>query len=78
MLPDGSGYEVGRGKADLAETVTLPETFQGLPVKKIADYGFTANTWKRDPLVDFSCNKITTKLILPSALEESAPRGSHV
>lgn len=79
LLSDGSGYEVSQGilgkNPAAAVTLTIPETFQGLPVKRIADYGFTSDYYKRDPVSEEYCNNITTNVVLPSTLEEIGIEG---
>lgn len=79
LLSDGSGYEVSQGilgkNPAAAVTLTIPETFQGLPVKRIADYGFTIDSYKRNPVSEEYCNNITTNVVLPSTLEEIGIEG---
>ncbi len=40
LLADGSGYEFTQGKADFVENLVIPDTFKGLPVKRIAEFAF--------------------------------------
>ncbi len=65
LLKDDSGYEVARGKADLTGTIVIPDYYEGLPVKRIAEYGFCIRI-----IIDIKVNTFTTGLHLPSTLEE--------
>lgn len=82
LLEDGSGYELYRGKADYAEYDTLvgelvlPDLYNDLPVKKIADKTFIyiitssngTSSWP-DPHTEKQCNIVTTGIKLPAYLE---------
>ena len=82
LLPDGSGYQVSRGRADLRGRVVIPDSYKGLPVKKIAYRAFDESTLViTDPetgeeygKTDFEtgafCNIVTTEFRLPDGLEE--------
>ena len=61
LLEDDSGYEIALGRADCLEVLEIPETFRGLPVKKVADEGFAPPFGKY--------NYATKVLKLPSCLE---------
>ncbi len=66
LLADGSGYEVSRGKADLTGRVVIPDEYNGLPVKKIADGAFDLRVLNNPD----KRNDKTTEFILPHTLEE--------
>jgi len=69
LLADGSGYELSKGKWIEQETLTIPSSFQGLPVKRIADRAFTpvvSGDWRSG----YSYNLTIKELILPDTLEE--------
>ncbi len=68
LLSDGSGYEVGRGNANLTGTVAIPAYFNGLPVKKIADGFFYFGAG--DPSTGSLCNVLTTEIKLPDTVTE--------
>lgn len=71
LLADGSGYEVSRGKADLNGTVVFPDEYNGLPVKRIADFAFCfQGLGEFDLDKGIGCNTKTTGFILPETLEE--------
>ncbi len=72
LLPDGSGYEVGRGEVDLKGKVTIPAYFKGLPVKKIADEAFMYHVGQQNPNPHTGayCNIVTTAIELPDTLTE--------
>ena len=73
-----NGYEVSIGNAVLQEEVVIPDYFQGFPVKKIANKGFTVaffrteygitspNTYWYD---EIGCNTVVKFLQLPQYLE---------
>ena len=67
LLKDGSGYAVGKGFANLTGTVVIPEFYNGLPVKEIAEYGFFDPVWTGPN--GCSVNRQTTGLYLPKTLE---------
>ena len=88
LLPDGSGYEFARGKVDIFDAtkapkvIVVPESYCGLPVKGIKDYGFAPfrrsdSTWDDgsngvhpNPFKENGAgNHVTTTIILPSTLE---------
>lgn len=90
LLEDGSGYAVTRGKLDydvpsmLPETIVIPESYGGLPVKEIRDHGFATfipgkiingmfvegSGYLPKPFEENPRgNIITKKVILPSTLE---------
>ncbi len=66
LLEDGSGYEVTRlyesPNVGLEGVVVIPDTYQGLPVTRIADHAFQ----KYSPYIP---NTVTTEFILPSGLK---------
>lgn len=65
LLEDKSGYELSCGKANLKGNIVIPDTFEGLPVKRIADKAF-------DPQVGTAglvFNRVTTGIVLPKGLE---------
>ena len=72
LLADGSGYEVSRGKANLKGKIIIPDTYNGLPVKKISEMAFQIG--KRpmpSPEYEYmDCNLETTGVRLPKYLEE--------
>ena len=70
LLPDGRGYEVSRGKADLNGRIVIPDEYNGLPVKKIADRAFDVSGLNADPYTGKGCNTKTTEFRLPERLEE--------
>ena len=69
LMKDGTGYEFSRGRADLRGHITVPEYYEGLPVKRIAKRAFFY-----DGLKDFStgknCNTVTTGITLSDKVEE--------
>lgn len=69
LLPDGSGYEVSRGDADLKGLIVIPDYYEGLPVKRIADEGIWAfmATTTNTTIIN---NTWTTGVRLPDTLEE--------
>lgn len=90
LLEDGSGYAVTRGKLNpdvpstLPETIIIPESYGGLPVKEVRDHGFTTfvpgkiingvfvegSGYLPKPFEENPRgNNITKKVILPSTLE---------
>lgn len=42
-LIGGTEYSVSLGNANTSETIIIPEYYQGLPVRSLANYGFTNN-----------------------------------
>ena len=62
LLPDGSGYEISRGNADFGEILELPDTFNALPVKRIADSAFAPPAWNL-------FNILTESIRFPAYLE---------
>ena len=48
LLEDGSGYEVSQGRVNLKGEVYIPDYFSGLPVKRIADHGFSSTNKERN------------------------------
>ena len=69
LLEDGTGYEVHRGEANLEGTIIFPDTYNGLPVKKISNMAFQLNE-KPDPSRRIGINTKTTGIRLPKYLEE--------
>ena len=73
LLEDESGYEISQGKASLAGEISLPDTFKGLPVKRIAYKGFFLGkndpSMQPNPFTGYGCNNLTTGLTLPAQLE---------
>ena len=70
LLTDGSGYEVSRGKADLNGRIVIPDEYNGLPVKKIAEKAFCIGALNADPYTGKGCNTKTTGFRLPRGLKE--------
>ena len=71
LLSDGSGYEVGRGNANLTGTVAIPAYFNGLPVKKIAYEAFMYRGMAPpNPNTGSLCNVVTTAIKLPDTVTE--------
>lgn len=64
LLGDGSGYEVSRGNANLDGKIVIPDYYEGLPVKRIAQEAFG-----KDGL-NLPTNALTTGVRLPNTLEE--------
>ncbi len=62
LLPDGSGYEISRGNADGGEILELPDTFNALPVKRIADSAFAPPAWNLSDI-------LTESIRFPAYLE---------
>ena len=78
LLEDGSGYEFHRGKATeatLTGLVKIPDYFNGLPVKRLAQDAFMFHQYGMPDLLpvpiypDLLTNKVTTAVIFPSRLE---------
>lgn len=69
LLEDGTGYEVHRGEANLEGTIIFPDTYNGLPVKKISKMAFQLAE-KPDITRRFGINTATTGIRLPKYLEE--------
>lgn len=69
LLEDGTGYEVHRGEANLEGTIIFPDTYNGLPVKKISKMAFQLAE-KPDLLRGIGINGKTTGVRLPKYLEE--------
>ena len=65
LLEDESGYEVSKGTADLTGKIIIPDYYRGLPVKKIAEEGFSIIT-----LFGPAINDKTTGIQFPETLEE--------
>ena len=76
LLDDGSGYEVSRrggkysGFSGLEGRVVIPDEYNGLPVKRIADYAFCIDTLFENIETGAYCNTVTTSVRLPAQLEE--------
>lgn len=72
ILDDGWGYEVSAGRAKLTKELYIPDYFCGLPVKRIADFGFTSTNDERNhrSVMEFYCNTVTTSIRLPAYLEK--------
>ncbi len=62
LLPDESGYEVTKDRADISGRVVIPDEWCGLPVTKIADGAFGG--WQLKP------NRLTQSVRLPKYLKE--------
>ena len=69
LLEDGTGYEVHRGNANLNGVIVFPDTYNGLPVKKISNMAFQLNE-KPDISHRIGINTETTGIRLPKYLEE--------
>ena len=76
LLADGSGYEVSRGKANLEGIIIFPDTYNGLPVKKISEMAFQLAEFPNpDPAYGYpGCNLVTTGVRFPKYLEEIGDR----
>lgn len=74
LLPDGTGYEVTRGKnsvnsESLSGTIVIPDFVYGYPVKSIGVEAFSLPVTESDCFTEVGCNKVTTGLVLPRHLE---------
>ena len=71
LLEDESGYSVYAGSVNLKGEVYIPDYYSGLPVKHIADYGFSTSSPDRNHMSvkEPLCNKVTTAIRLPAYLE---------
>lgn len=73
LLNNGLGYEVGKKNANpnqgLKGRVVIPDFYNGLPVKKIADNAFYWDILNPDPETGINCNTSTTSVRLPAYLE---------
>lgn len=74
LLEDESGYEVKRAyksaNTGLDGVVVIPDYFEGLPVKAIAEEAFYEFSIYNNPNTGAYCNTVTTQFILPSQLEK--------
>lgn len=61
-------YEVSQGNANLKGHVVIPDYFKGLPVIKIADYGFCSSEPGKNWMTETLCNTVTTSIQLPKHL----------
>ena len=77
LLEDGTGYEVSQGRVNLKGEVYIPDYFGGLPVKRIADNGFSSTNHERNhrSVKEPYCNKVTTSIRLPAYLESIGYEG---
>lgn len=79
LLEDGSGYEVARANVDINQglegKVVIPDYYNGLPVKKIADKAFSLplSNLGNNTQTGKGCNTVTTKIKLPACLQEIGP-----
>ncbi len=64
LTEDGLGYEVSKGSANLSGVLVIPEEHNGLPVTAVRQFS------SRSPSGGLTNNTVTTKIILPSTLEE--------
>ena len=73
LLKNGSGDEVVRKNVNpnqgLKGRVVIPDFYNGLPVKKIADEAFYWNVVGQDPFTGNGCNTSMTSVRLPAYLE---------
>ena len=72
LLEDKTGYEVSRGNANLRGEITIPDYFGDYPVKRIAEYAFTLESFERNCFTEHHCNIATTGINLPKHLESIA------
>ena len=70
LLEDKSGYVLSRGNANLKGIITLPGSFEGLPVKRIADNAFNPQVGSSG----FIFNRVTTGIVLPKGLKSIGQR----
>lgn len=81
LLEDGSGYEVKRKYSDpnrgLAGRVVIPDYYNGLPVKRIAEKAFETDIFGADPFTGAGCNTVTTSVRLPIHLESIGDRAFY-
>ncbi|MBQ7323594.1 MAG: leucine-rich repeat domain-containing protein, partial [Clostridia bacterium] len=89
LLPDGSGYEVTRSYESINDfyfgdfsglegRVVIPDTYNGLPVKKIASEGIGRIPGEFENLQQsITANSVTTSVRLPSMLEEIGDAAFH-
>ena len=72
LSKDGNGYVVSRGTANLKGRIYIPDTYNYLPVVKVADNAFNAAAVGKKPDFDTGeyCNMITTAVRLPKKLKE--------
>ena len=72
FLDNECGYEVAKGTANLEGFVSIPDYFDGYPVVRIADHGFSpdipGDQIASDALTETQCNHITTNIQLPCFL----------
>ncbi len=72
LLEDGSGYEVSRMYTDpnkgVEGFVYIPDTYNSLPVKRIADYAFCKASLDQNS-TESKKNTVTTSFRLPAYLE---------
>lgn len=65
LIEDGGAYEVSKGDADVTGTVIIPEKYAyGLPVVKIAEYGFYGDGYYGER---YDCSGMT-KVIIPDSI----------
>jgi hypothetical protein len=73
LLEDGSGYEVSRKYSSstkgLEGRVVIPDYYNGLPVKSIAEQAFSIITLITSSQMSVPGNKVTTSFRLPAYLE---------
>ena len=69
LLEDKTGYEVSRGNANLQGEITIPDYFGDYPVKRIAEYAFTLENYRKNCFTEGNCNIVTTGINLPKHLE---------
>jgi hypothetical protein len=71
LLEDGSGYELtdATRSSALKGVFTVPDYFEGYPVKRIGTAAFFRNVMGFDYFTEAYCNVVTTGVKLPSQLE---------
>lgn len=62
--PDGSGYSVSMGKANLSDTLIIPDHYNNLPIKEISDNAFTYYS-----IYGKAKNQVIKEVRLPEYLE---------
>ncbi len=81
LLKDGTGYSIHRGTVDIfnMKKIILPSYYKGLPVKRIAEGGFSKYNPSAliapNPYTGNYLNEVTEEIVLPSTLEEIGPWG---
>lgn len=79
FLEEELGYEVAKGKADLKGFLSIPDYFDGYPVVRIAEWGFSpdirGDKIAADAITGVQCNDVTTGIKLPSFLRSIGQKG---